>query len=92
MASFTRFLSEKLSLKLNEAKSGRHDWKDASSCIANDGRDDALGRKHSLSSKTELGTSPANHDASIWKGSSRTARLNSWNPLRASSFFTDDSV
>ena len=47
------------------------------SVLRTTGANDALRRKRSLSSKTEFGTSHAGHEASIWKGSSKTSRLTS---------------
>jgi hypothetical protein len=66
-ASISRFLTDKLHLKVNEAKSAvarPEERKFLGFSIANDGSD-ALRRKLSTSSKTESGKSHAGREGSV---------------------------
>ncbi|MGY3622447.1 group II intron reverse transcriptase/maturase [Bradyrhizobium sp. USDA 10063] len=80
MASITRFLTDKLRLKVNEAKSAvarPEERKFLGFSIANDGSERRIAPKALAKFKNRVRDINAGREAPIWNGSSKTSRLTS---------------
>jgi RNA-directed DNA polymerase len=76
MASITRFLADKLRLKVNETKSAVARPEERNFLgFANDGSERRIAPKALAKFKDRVRDITAGHEVSVWKGSSKTFRL-----------------